>query len=259
MHNIENRFAYAVAPWYTYLLLIIGILIPPVSLFILAGFLKSWKKYTFLFLPVLLFIIFHSYFPNKQERFILPVIPLLVTVGVAGWIDFLSRSHFWNRHRQLLTASYILFWVINVFLLSFFSTMYSKKARVESMTYLSRYENIQSILVEDTNKDDASMLPRYYLNQWPEVYQVTRKYPTENLADSVRSGKSRAPRFVLFIGNKQLHQRVLNMESLYPELEYETTIEPSLMDGVLHWLNPVNANETVYIYRNTAFYPEKEE
>jgi hypothetical protein len=257
LHNVEHRFDYAVSPWYLYLLLILGILIPPVSFFIVAGFIKSWRKWTILFVPLLLFIAFHSYFPNKQERFILPVLPLLITLGTVGWMYFLSYSDFWYRHRQLLRAFYIIFWIINIFLLSFFSTMYSKKARVESMTYLSKYDNVRSILIEDTNKEDATMLPLFYLGQWPDVYQVTKKYPEEALPGNVRRGGEAAPRFFLFFGTRQLHQRVLSVEELYPTMKFEKTIEPSLMDRVLHLMNPVNANETVYIYRNTRFYPHE--
>jgi len=250
LHNLEHRYDYSSSPWYTYLLLILGVLLVPTSFFIVYGFLRTWKKHAMIFLPILLFIIFHSYFPNKQERFILPVIPLLITIGLVGWYYFIENSHFWLRNKQLHRACWVVFWVLNAFLLIFFSTMYSKKARVESMDYLSGYDNIEVILCEDTNKDDASMLPRFYMDQWPEVYQVTKKYPSEELPVDEITGEPISPGFVLFFGKQHLHQRMIEIQKIYPGMEYEATIQPGLIDKVLHWLNPINANETIYIYRN---------
>jgi 4-amino-4-deoxy-L-arabinose transferase-like glycosyltransferase len=250
LHNVEHRYDYSNSPWYTYILVLIGVLIVPVSFFMLFGLFAAWKKNIILFLPIIIFIIFHSYFPNKQERFILPVIPLLITAGLAGWYRYINDSHFWLRNKQLHKACWIIFWILNSLLLIFFSTMYSKKARVESMIYLSKFENVRVILLEDTNKDNASMAPLFYMGQWPEVFQVTKKHTMSDLPVDSITGKPVSPDFVLFYGKQQLHQRVLETEKVYPGMEYATTIQPGMIDKVLHWLNPVNANESIYIYRN---------
>lgn len=257
IHNIEHQYAYSVSPWYTYLILILGIIIIPVGFFIFIGYFYYWRRNLILFVPVLLFLIFHSYFPNKQERFIIPVIPLLITAGMVGWEKYVGNSTFWQHRRQLLHASWILFWILNSFLLFFFSTMYSKKARVESAAYLSRFDNVELVLQEETNRDHASMIPLFYAEQWPEVVQVTKKFPVEDLPEVKGTGKKKTPDFIFFYGNKNLHKRVLNMEKVFPEITYEATIEPGLVDEVLQWLNPINANQTIYIYRNSAKYPEK--
>jgi hypothetical protein len=57
-HNISHRYDYTVAPWYTYILVILGVLIPPVSLMLFAGYFKTWRKYSVLFFPILLFLVF---------------------------------------------------------------------------------------------------------------------------------------------------------------------------------------------------------
>jgi len=74
-YNIENAQAYIIQRWYMYLLLIGGVLLPPISLFLFFGFLRSWKKQLLLFLPAFIFLVFHSYFPIKQERFFFPLLP----------------------------------------------------------------------------------------------------------------------------------------------------------------------------------------
>ncbi len=40
------------------------------------------------------------------------------------------------------------------------------------------------------------------------------------------------------------------MKSVYPEIEFETIIEPGFMDRVMYWLNPINDNQNIFIYRN---------
>lgn len=65
------------------------------------------------------------------------------------------------------------------------------------------------------------------------------------------------PRFILFEENKNLDARIANMKKYFPNIEYETTIEPGFIDNLLYKLNPINANQTITIYRNRDFYPQK--
>lgn len=60
------------------------------------------------------------------------------------------------------------------------------------------------------------------------------------------------PDFVLFYQPDQLESRIKTMKTLFPDLVYETTIEPGFMDEVLFWLNPINDNQIITIYRNNG-------
>ena len=256
-HNISHRFDYTVSPWYTYLLVILGVLIPPVSLMLLAGFFNSWKKNALMFIPVFLFLVLHSYFPNKQERFILPIFPFLVILGMVGWEEIKERFAFWKKQKKLLSAFWIFFWIINLGLLAFFTPMYSKKARVEAMTYLSKYDRIKALVTEDVNRPYANMLPLFYLHQWPQIYTVSGEHPMYELRKDLNAGHPVMPSFVLFFDDRDLGKRVKNMRQLLPGLVPEKVIAPSLPDKLLHWLNPVNANETIFIFRNQDIVPHK--
>lgn len=259
MHNLENVDQYIKGPWYQYILTIVGFIIFPVGLYVLIGLFYDYKKSVIFFIPIILFIIIHSYVLNKQERFILPVLPILIAVGISGWERYVKNSNFWHRNRQLLKASWILFWALNLFLLSFFSTMYSKKARIESAALLSDFPHVEYVVSEDTNNDYASMMPLFYAEKWPQVAQVTRKYPLSELPEyPPGSDQLRHPDFVFFYGNKNLHKRVLDLQKVFPEISYEATFQPGLVDKVMHWLNPVNANHTIYVYRNSLKYPSKD-
>ena len=135
--------------------------------------------------------------------------------------------------------------------------MYSKKARVESMVYLSKYKNIKYILLEDTNNDNAKICPKFYLNQWSSEYWVTQQISLKVYHEITWIGKNTTPGFVLFFEGKNINNRVNSIKTVLPNLEYETTIEPGFVDDIMHWLNPINANQIIFIYRNTDVYPNK--
>jgi hypothetical protein len=257
-YNIAAAQDYIKGPWYLFILLIAGILIPPVSIFLLFGFFRSWKKHILIFLPVLIFLVFHSIFPNKQERFILPVIPFIIILGVIGWTGFVKESLFWNKHPGLLKTCWSFFWIINTIALVAVTPMYSKKARVESMVYLSRYHNIRCILQEDIYHSGIPLIPQYYLKQWVGVGEITNEQSQEVYAARLKYViKNKYPRFVFFYGIKNLDHRVKKVQEMLPGIVYETTILPGFIDDLLFRMNPRNTNQTIVIYRNTELVPEK--
>ncbi|MHC1707605.1 MAG: glycosyltransferase family 39 protein [Bacteroidales bacterium] len=255
-YNATHATSYIVNSWYAYLLLILGALVPPISVLLLFGYLRHWKKHLVLFLPAFIFLLFHSLFPNKQERFIIPAIPFIIILGMIGWSDFLNCSAFWKRNKKLLQACWIIFWVLNIILLIPVTGMYSKKARVESMVYLSKYPDIHTVLVEESNRDHGTMLPKYYLKQWIEVREISKTSPMEEFSDFLSVADTVAfPRFVLFFDDKNLEERVQSVQKHLPGLVFEKEIDPGFLDKMLYQLNPLNSNQTIFIYRNTHFYP----
>jgi len=257
-YNLNHAYDYYTAPFYNYFLVIGAMLIPPVSLMLIFGYIRNWKKNLILFLPVLLFLIFHSIFPNKQERFILPVIPLFIVLGMAGWEEFVNGSHFWKKRKKIYQASWAFFWLINIILLFLFTPMYSKKARVESMSYLKKYENINYFLIEDINSNVLRFPPVYYTGQWPTYDAVFKNMSYRDFATFKDwSVKDNQPSFILFYQEKNLEARIDSIQQIFTHITYETTVKPGLMDRLIHRINPINANETIYIYRNKAIIPEK--
>ncbi len=257
-YNLQAANDYITGPWYNYMLLIAGILLPPVSLFLIGGFFRLWRKQLILFLPVFLFLLFHSFFPNKQERFIFPVIPFFVVLGVAGWSLIREKSAFWLKRPILLRRSWIFFWMLNTILLLVVSVTYSKRSHVEVMSYLSKYQDVKVVLSEDSNHEGARMFPQFYLGQWIEVVSKSKDTVTtyspacETVTEDIRNA-----RFVLFSETLNLDQRLDSIKKLLPSLVYETTIEPGFVDKVMHRLNPVNLNQTIIVYRNQALVPQK--
>ena len=250
IYNIANSKQYFVQQWYMYFLLILGILIPPVSFFLFFGFFRNWKKHLILFLPSFIFLLFHCYFPNKQERFILPIIPFIIVLGYVGWDEFITKSTFWQQRKKLLYYCWVFFWALNVIPLCVISVAYSKRNRVEAMTYLAAQGDVNSVAIEDTNRDDFTMPPLFYLQKWGHVFGITNIYPPAQFSKEYyeRSPKDR-PNYVVFMENDNIEKRVADLKSFIPTLTYQATIEPSSIDKLMFWLNPMNNNQTSYIYK----------
>ncbi len=64
--------------YFMYVFVLMGVLLFPFGVLIGIGFIRSAKKHLLLFVPVMLFILFHTFYPNRQERFILSILPFFI-------------------------------------------------------------------------------------------------------------------------------------------------------------------------------------
>lgn len=245
-YNMANSTTYFDQPWYNYLLVLAGIFIPPFSLAVLFGFFKRPRP-ILVWLPVFAFLFFHSIFPNKQERFILTIVPLVFVLGYTAWENFRTGSAWWAQHNRLWRGVMVWTWGLNLILLVGLSISYSKRERVEAMLML-RGTGTGSLIIEDTVEKDPPMMPLFYLGRW-DVSQVIITDPATDLK-SAWAGvpEDRRPGVVLFIGTEELQERLAKAEAALGPLVYIGTAEPGLLDRTLHWLNPVNRNVAITEY-----------
>ena len=249
MYNLANKKSYFVAPWYQYIGTVGGLLLPPLGAIWFFFFFKNWKRYTLLFWPCLIFFLFHSYFPNKQERFILPVIPFFIILGNISWVEFVEKRPKWATTSKWF---YRIFWGINSFLLLVVSPAYSKRSRVESMSFVGSQPNYNGVVVEYSVKDSAPMMPLFYTKSWNAQIVITDK-KTYGWGRDFRDLNSKdlalRPNHIVFFEPQDIESRVANIEQEYNcSLIYMETIDPSYVDATLHWLNPFNNNETAFVY-----------
>jgi len=250
-YNIEHRVSYFDRPWYMYLGTIGGLLIPPVSLMLMAGFGYKWKKYLILVLPSFLFFAFHSYFPNKQERFILPFVPFLIIVGLMGWTAIQEHYSFWKKRPKLIRGSWIFFWSLNTLLLIFITPAYTKRSQVEAMYWLRNVGDYNNMIVEASHVDTPRNPPKFYLGSWKGHFFTTKNIPAEKVRKWVaKFPPEDHPNYVVFLEEDRVEERKERFETGYDcELELAATIDPSYIDALLHWLNPNNENFTTRIYK----------
>lgn len=249
-YNIANANAYGTDNWHMYFDLIFGLLIPPLSFVLFAGYFYSWKKTALIFWPVLIYLVFHTYFPNKQERFIMTILPLLVISGTIGMF-MLYEKYKEKINLKLFRASKVFVIALNLILLPILSSSYSKRHRIEAMYYLYNKNDSNNFIIEDSNKEVEFFLPPlYYYGKWPSVYGITKT----NTIDSAlvyynEQDEKNKPSYMVFWQAENIEARVASVKKRFPNLKYETTIDPSLIDKTLYWLNPFNDNQTAYIYR----------
>lgn len=248
-YNWTHSEDYTTGPWYNYTLLVLGAFIPPMSFLLVYGFFKNWKKTLLLVVPVLVFFVLHSSFPNKQERFILPVVPLILVLGVVGWETFVRNSSLWQRHRTALRAIWISFWSFNTILLVLFSTYYCKKTRVESMYYL--YGKQVTGLYQDGGKDGVTLPPFFYSGRYPiPMADITSQSQIEWVKSQLAVSPVR-PNYILFYGTDNFDERVQRIDTtLGLKMTLQRRFDPSFLDYVFYRLNPRhNKNETIFVFK----------
>lgn len=250
-YNFAHQTTYFNRPWYMYFGTIGGLLIPPISLMFFFGYFRSFKKYLILFLPSFVFFVFHSYFSNKQERFILPIVPFIIMLGYIGWAEFKQQSAFWQKRQKLEKGFWTFFWALNTLALIIITPAYSKKSRVEVMSYLRTLDNYNNMIIESSHKWDYLMPPRYYLGSWKNYWFTHKGFPAEQLTERLKTiPAADQPNYVVFMEEVHLEERINTFQTGFgKEIELVAVIEPSYIDKLLHWLNPNNDNQTARVFK----------
>jgi hypothetical protein len=251
-YNKKNALNYPGSPL-AYLSFISVFILPPVSIFLTIGFFRNLRKLAIIVLPTLAFLIFHILYPNKQERFILPVLPFFVIAGVMGWNHLAERRNFGRWQ----TISLNIFWIINTIAMLTLCFTYSKRSRVEAMTYLYERGDCNNFILEFTHSPTGAMMPQFYSNRWTTYYYFKQGDPMEGVMRNFEHEATETaneimprtlPNYILFYDDNQLDQRVARMRNHYPQLTFCTTIESGWFDEMLHALNPKNTLEKIHIY-----------
>jgi hypothetical protein len=227
--------------YFMYLLVLMGCFFVPLGFVLGYGFFRAAKKYAVLFVPTFAFLLFHTLYPNRQERFILSILPFFLILGALGYQ--LIKESAWKH--KLWKVSVIAFWVFNIPFLFFASTMYSKRSRVEAMYGLyGKKEKIDLILLEGSASGRVSMLPKFYSKHWMAT-QVERIDSTSDL----RVNPELNYPYIFFFDEKDLTQRIARYKAIYPKMQLESRCYPSLVDQLLRELNPRNANEYIEVWK----------
>jgi hypothetical protein len=273
-YNAKNALNYPGSSW-AYFSLIGFFILPPVSIFLLIGYLKKWKSELLLFAPTCAFLLFHIFYPNKQERFILPVLPEFILLGVIGWNEIRQRLKpsgeiqlpestsnrihlFFQKRPRLEPICFKVFWILNTILLLTFSVVYSKKSRVEAMYTLYRAGDCKNIVQDVDHWGGGSQLPQFYWGIWSNYYIVDADNNLQHTVDRfvINEEQSRntlqykpIPNYVVLVDHVNMEQRLARLRQVFPDMTLVTTCEPGWFDLLLHQLNPVNTKEEISIYK----------
>lgn len=230
--------------YFMYLYVLFGVFLLPLGLWMMVAFFLSWKKSWLLFVPSLLFLLFHSWFPNRQERFIITILPFVLIAAI--WlIEEWKQKEKWQK---MIRYSYTAFWVLNIPLMVFFSVTSTKVSRVKAMATL--YENgmrNEHILLEGSHGAKIRMMPKFYGKAWSAGFAERSDADTPLLVHP-----EHVYDYIFFFGEESLDARIERYKAVYPRMKLLSNCQPSWMDRVLHTLNPRNANENIQVWQTHA-------
>jgi Alg9-like mannosyltransferase family len=165
-YNLHYSSSFGVTPFYTFILLFLGLSLPPTLLASNRNF--DWRLEYRSLIPVIfyfaVFLIIHSAVPHKEERFIIPILPLFLILLVP-WIHSLAVL---NPKGWRIRG----FVVINLILLPVASFSIPQNNSIGLVQFLSAQSGIKNLIsVEDT----LVLYPKEYTNQAPGLIRITLK------------------------------------------------------------------------------------
>lgn len=247
-YNAANSANYPNGPWFQYLLTVGGLLLLPGCFLFFIGYVQAAKKYKLVFVASLLFFIFHSYFPNKQERFIVPFLPFIMILGLIGYVEFYeanSTKKWVLRMTSILGAWFI---IINTIALPVLSCTYTKRSRVEAMVYLKDRGDVRNFILDGDG--EPPFPPMFYLGEQLSYYKMMSDKPLQALQEELAVATKPQPNYAVLCGNAKIEERLARLKQLFPAMQLQESIAPSLVDNIAYVVNPShNVNETWYIYR----------
>src|SRR5579883_259098 len=246
-YNVGHSSEYVIGPWYRYLLLFVGIFIPPFSLYFLSGVGGTIKKAPVAFWATVFLFVLHSFLPAKQERFVIPAILPVIVLGCCG-IYFLQGSKPFQWLQKFSRPLWIWFWIGNAILLILFTFHYGKRGQIEALNYLYRRGDAQYVLVDRSEFD--TWLPCFYLDI-PEnhFWWVSNDNDWQSFYKHISEGGYR-PAYELVTSPHNIQS---NIEFLATH-EVKATVLEHYGPGLLEWLlwkaNPkYNAPNDVYVLK----------
>lgn len=248
-YNIDNAHNFGNDIWHMYIDLLLGLLIPPLSFAIFSGWLISFKKAAILFWPVFIYLLFHTLFPNKQERFVTTILPGIIIAGTIGFSELKNKFPALSENK-FIKNSFVFVMIVNIPLLFIASFTYSKRNRCEALYQLRQFSEAKMPLIEDSNKEnDFTMPPLFYFGKWHSVIGITKTFTRDSAVIAYHLLPEQAkPNYAIFWRAENINSRVDSLRKRFTNIRYVTTIEPGFIDKILNRLNPLNDNETAYIY-----------
>lgn len=251
--NLDDITPAVEEPVWVYAVVLIFLFIPPLSIitFILSGFKKFWIKHKVLVFSTCSFILIHTYFWNRQERFMMPIIPVIILImTLVVWQQY-SEKGFLYRHKLLFKYMTIISIVINLFLLPIFTMNYGHKGLVEPMVKIEKIATNPAIVFFSPEKynelypDDYvgfSGRTRYNISSWEGIKEHIAEFGIDTLESY----------YILYPKNNENIQDYLDsLEIHLGTFEQLYHVGPSTIDYVLHLLNPRhNPTYEAWVYKH---------
>lgn len=253
--NIMERFIFPSGPpplpqpFWIFAVLILGILIPPFSFYFVGSIFNRTiiKRHIVAFSAAACFFLVHSLITHKEERFMVPIFPLIVILGTVGLHEWLSSGRLSARHWKILKVSAIAALGLNILLLPIFTLNYAHRGTVDSMVYLSKQSDVIRYLVDRTER--KLLAPYSYAGIDTDMPILLDRWEMLDTAAERDIWFDSVNYLVVFSDTAQeIHRQ--RLATYFGDMTPVYHAPPSLVDMLLHFLNPRhNHTNEAWVYR----------
>jgi hypothetical protein len=206
-----------------------------------------------LFSSATIFFVIHSIIQHKEERFMIPVFPLLVilgTIGLHSWLKGRLKTSFTTR---IFKGSAAFALLVNFVALPLFTLNYCHKGMVEPFVFLSKQDDIKVILIDRAERKRYPAIS-YAGYDRPYRVEINSWQDFERLSDI--SPRFHSANYFLVYSESNLQQHLDSLFTYRGSLKRVFHSSPSLMDRILHFLNPkYNRTNECWVYKKTEDKP----
>jgi len=252
MMNVDLPALYRTIPL-LYIVLLVVLLVPPLSLVSLVLMFKRGfiRQHRMLFWTSISFVVLHSWHANQQERFIFPILPAFVVLGVLALYHFKKGRPIGSGWPAWIKWSAGVSGGLNAALLVFFTFAYGHKGMIEPLKWFEKNDPAARILFFQPEvwrwapaEYAGNRVVRSYVKGWEDLARLPAR----------RQGRSAFDYVVVYPKMASSLPAYLDTLSAYVgPLEPAFEVEPSCYDQTLHLLNPGhNNNFAAYVYRTVA-------
>lgn len=222
-YNFKHGANYGTRPWYFFFpLIFVCMFVPWLITRYPAGFLRGYfRRYRSLFMILGLFLVLHSMFANKFERFLISMIPVMIFLLVPFVSHFVAQwAHRKYRLLSLLIVNFV-FW----FPASFFP---AQKNIIDLARFMDVHPEYRTLISVDLTIDwipDAFMRNAYY--------NVSHVYT----ADFQKLDRPKSCNFLVALNQKAYEA---NKDFLAANYKFITRFDVNVIEAFAYKFNPEN-------------------
>jgi hypothetical protein len=236
-----------------YPLVLLAFFIPPFSLVpaVLAFRPGFWKRHLLLTISTAVFVAAHMLHSNQQERFMVPVVPACLLIGILALWDRWQARGYILKPTWLYAVIGSIAIAVNTALLPLFTFAYPHKGLIEPLIWMERLNPKPRVLF--VQPEMKTWMPTDYAGLDTLVRKSVRAWPEIDILKPTETGKHAFDLFVLYppkAGDREAYLDSIQVR--YGPMTLIRHFPPSLYDRMMHRLNPHHYDTfEAWVYRQT--------
>ena len=226
---VNYKYDFGRSKWYNFILLMFGLTLPPFSLVFVDKIKKVVRENLEVTICFLVFLGAHTITSHKEERFMLPIVPLLLIFMSSLWVE--------KKNSRLVKYTFSpAFLIINTIFLFLVTTVPSQKGLIEPLLYANKRLSPEKGLLVNINISkwayDTHLKRSIQSIDYPFLEPITPSYLDELLIKNPKKDQlmiiSDDPKKILLLDGYRASSL------LCEKIKYHT----SIIDEILYALNP---------------------